>query len=195
MPEQLVFPGFPVPREATDRLFFALFPPPHIAEQVHRLSLRLRDDMGLTGRPLLSSRLHVSLHMLGDHDEGISDRLIEAATDAANIVAMPPFEIALDRVMSFYSRKPSRAFVLRDSGGLAGLSALHQLLGRSMKRAGLGHRVESHFTPHMTLLYDRRLVDVRAVDEIRWTVSDFALVHSLLGQGIHNHLARWTLRG
>ncbi len=195
MSEQLVLPGFSPPRAAAHRLFFATLPPPHVAEQVSGLTRHLRREIRLTGAPLATSCLHVSLHMLGDYEDEIPGRLIEAAADAASAVAACPFEVTFDHVMSFYRKAPRRAFVLRSSGDMTELSSLHRLIGQGMKRAGLGHRVGTHFTPHMTLLYDRRLVDVQTVEEIRWTVSDFALVHSLLGRGIHNRLAHWSLRG
>jgi len=47
----------------------------------------------------------------------------------------------------------------------------------------------------VTLLYDDVLVQERAVEPIRWTVSEFVLVHSLLGQTRHIPLARWSLGG
>jgi 2'-5' RNA ligase len=61
--------------------------------------------------------------------------------------------------------------------------------------AGLGRWVSRHFTPHMTLLYDRQLVKEHAIEMLSWTVSEFVPVHSFVGQGRHVHLARWPLRG
>ena len=55
--------------------------------------------------------------------------------------------------------------------------------------------VASQVTPHVTLLYDDVLVEERAVEPIRWTVREFVLVHSLLGQTRHVPLARWPLGG
>ncbi len=63
MSEQFVLPGFPPHQEADNRLFFATFPPPHVAEQVSRLALQLRREMLLAGPTLLAARLHVSLNM------------------------------------------------------------------------------------------------------------------------------------
>jgi 2'-5' RNA ligase len=39
------------------------------------------------------------------------------------------------------------------------------------------------------------LLEARAVEPIRWTVREFVLVHSLLGQTRHVPLARWSLGG
>jgi 2'-5' RNA ligase len=58
--------------------------------------------------------------------------------------------------------------------------------------AGLGRR-ERAFVPHVTLLYDARNVTVQPVDPLGWTVREFVLVHSLLGQTRYRVLGRWTL--
>ena len=50
------------------------------------------------------------------------------------------------------------------------------------------------FVPHMTLLYDTRMVAERPIEPMRLTVRDFALVHSLVGQSRYIELARWPLR-
>lgn len=49
------------------------------------------------------------------------------------------------------------------------------------------------FNPHMTLRYDCKLVPVHEVDPIRWTVSRFVLVNSLLGEAVHVPLQAWPL--
>ena len=43
------------------------------------------------------------------------------------------------------------------------------------------------------MLYDDRLVAWQAVEPVRWTVREFVLMHSLLGQHRHVPLARWPL--
>jgi 2'-5' RNA ligase len=47
----------------------------------------------------------------------------------------------------------------------------------------------------MTLLYDPRTIDPRAIDPVRWTLTEFVLVDSLRGETKHVQLARWPLRG
>jgi 2'-5' RNA ligase len=63
-----------------------------------------------------------------------------------------------------------------------------------MSAVGITRCISSHFVPHMTLLYDRRMVAEQAVDPVRLAVSDFTLVHSLVGQSRYIELARWPLR-
>jgi 2'-5' RNA ligase len=194
MPEQLVFPDFPMPRPMTDRLFFAVVP---AAVEQARITQRIqlfRAEFGLTGQPLPASCLHISLHGLGDYGVGLPEALVAAAIRAGSNVSMPRFDVSFDRAMSFYRRQGTRAFVLRTRDGTAALSGLHRALGDCMTSEGLGNRVASHFTPHMTLLYDRRLVGEQTIESFGWTVTDFVLVHSLLGRRKHVHLARWPLR-
>lgn len=112
---------------------------------------------------------------------------------AAPAVSLAPFEIGFDRIGSFTSKRKTRPLVLRAGRDSAALTMLHRAVGEALTRAGLGRWVRPHFTPHITLLYDRRLVDEHPIESLGWTVTDFVFVHSLLGQGVHNHLARWPL--
>jgi len=147
----------------------------------------------MRGKLIESPRLHVTLHHLGDYS-GLPQDLVDTAMKAAAAVAQPPFEIAFDRVGSF--RRPRNLpLVLRGGDGLAGVTAFQQVLGVAMTQAGLARWVEMRFTPHMTLLYDDRTVEEQPIEPIRWTVREFALVHSLLGQTRHIPLGRWMLRG
>lgn len=194
MPEQLVFQGFgcdPVP-DPTDGLFLALVPPAATAERVGELIQRLRYSHGLRGKALSPSRLHLTLHYLGAYN-GLPKKLIETVCTAAPAVSVPPFEISFDRALSFPNKRQARPLVLRAGKDIVSLTMLHRVMGEAMTRSGLGRWVTPHFTPHMTLLYDRCLVDEHPIEALGWTVTDFVLVHSLIGRGTHNHLARWPL--
>lgn len=190
---QFFLPGFEPPL-ALDNLFFVILLQRDPAARISQLSEHLRDELGLTGRPIASERLHVSLHGIGEY-ESLPNAVVAAAKEAGALVKMSPFEIAFDRVMSFARKNGKRPFVLRVDSDGAGITALHWALGEAMKKAGLGQRVTSHFTPHMTLLYDDRMVTERPIEKVRLTVHDFVLVHSFVGQSRYVHLARWPLRG
>ena len=49
----------------------------------------------------------------------------------------------------------------------------------------------THFTPHVTLLYGARGVEEHPIEPICWTVSEFVLIRSRKG---HDYLARWSLQ-
>lgn len=194
MPEQMSLTGFdPPPARPTDRLFFAVRPSPEACAQMVALTTRLRAVHGLKGTPIKSERLHSTLHHLGDH-VGVPQTLVDQAHAAAAGLALPAFDVVFDRVASF-ARPRNQPLVLRGGAGLDGIVALQQALGVAMARAGLGRRVEVHFTPHVTLLYDDKRVAEQAIEPIRWKVGELVLVHSLLGQTVHRTLASWPLRG
>ncbi len=75
---------------------------------------------------------------------------------------------------------------------------LHRALGHEMARAGLNRWIDRQFTPHMTLSYDRHIVEERAIETVRWPVEELVLIYSLRGRGPgrneHIQLARWPLR-
>jgi RNA 2',3'-cyclic 3'-phosphodiesterase len=191
MPEQLPLPGLEAAPQPTDRLFFAIVPDAATAARIARLAQRLRGLHGLRGRPLAADRLHVTLHFLGDH-AGLPLQLVADASAAAASVAVPAFDVAFDRAASFL-RPRNAPLVLRGGDGLVALTALQRALGAALQAAGLLHAAAVRFTPHVTLLYDDRQVIDEPVDTIAWTVREFVLIDSLIGQGRHVPLARWSL--
>jgi 2'-5' RNA ligase len=193
MPEvQLPLPGFEPP-DVHDNLFFAIRVAPEAVSRIAHVRDDLRHTHGLRGVAISPQRLHVSL--LGVCEcQGLPDELIEAACQAAASVSIPPFEVVFDRAMSFSNRRTTRPLVLLTGGGEAALAGLRNCLCEAMRTAGFGNRASSHFLPHMTLLYDRRMVAERAIEPVYLTVRDFALVHSLVPQSRHIELARWPLQ-
>ncbi len=191
MSSQLSLSGFE-PARPTDRLFLRFFQALRLPCRSLNSPQRLRSKHALKGKPLATERFHVTLHHLGDY-AGLSQGLVDAAREAGAAVATPPFDVLFDRAGSFVGRPRNRPFVLRGSDGVAALAAFQQSLGTTMKNAGLWRRVESHFTPHVTLLYDDRFVEEQPVEGIGWTVHELVLVHSLLGRTEHVVLDRWPL--
>jgi 2'-5' RNA ligase len=182
----------------TDRLFFALFPSEEAIPQIVKTSQQLRDEHGLTGKSLSNDRLHVTLHHVGDYAGRLPNGLVETAQEVASKIAMLAFDVTFDRAMSFAGSPRNKPFVLRGNerqdGGLAALMGFQKAFYLAMCRAGLqGPRANAKFAPHVTLMYDSQGVPEQAVESIRWTAHDFVLVHSLLGQTKHIHLAHWPL--
>ncbi|WP_300619133.1 2'-5' RNA ligase family protein [Dokdonella sp.] len=190
---QTSLPGFGSPA-IEDRLFFAVYPDAATAERIASLALELRGHHGFRGKPLAPERLHVTLHHLGDY-AGVPNDVVRMAGDAAARITGAPFGIGFDRATSFGARRGRCPFVLLgDSPDIQAMVELQRRLGDAMKASGLARHVEPNFTPHVTLLYDDRVVAEERIEPIRWQVGEFVLVHSLIGHSRHIPLARWTLR-
>lgn len=183
-----LFADAPPPR---DRLFFGVYPDAATAAAIAERARTLRGAHGLRGAPLETDRFHVTLHEIGVY-AGLPAGIVGRALEAGAKVAAAPFEAAFDRVGSFNNRG-NNPLVLQGGEALADLIAFQRGLGRAMAGAGLGRQVARTFTPHVTLLYDPILVADATIAPIRWTVREFVLVHSLIGQTRHIPLARWTL--
>jgi len=192
---QLAFPGLeePARRPPTDRLFFALFPDAPVAQAIDLRAQALRREQGLTGRPIATDRLHVTLHHVDDFD-GLPKAVVDGSLAAASTVAAAPFDVSFDYAMSFRGQPGKLPFVLRGDEGLAALEAFQRRLIAALAKAGVMRR-KSEFTPHITLVYDGVSVPERTIEPIGWTVREFVLVHSLLGQTRHIILGRWPLQG
>jgi 2'-5' RNA ligase len=191
MPEQLSFAEFGA-APPTDSLFLALFPDAAAATRAAELAHHLRTRYGLNGKPLPAGRLHVSLLDLGEY-AGLPKNIVATGCAAAAGVAAPPFDVSFDRAMSFSGKPGSLPLVLRGNG-VVQLTAFQRALGVTMQKAGLG-RAKPQYTPHMTLLYGERRIGEQPVETIEWTVREFVLVHSRLGQTKYLPLGRWALRG
>ncbi|BCW89639.1 RNA 2',3'-cyclic phosphodiesterase [Alphaproteobacteria bacterium SO-S41] len=192
MPKQFSFAGFESASKPTDRLFYAVFPPPDVAAQIAGLAKHLRDERGLKGRPLHNDRFHITINHVDDY-AGLPPDIVAKATAAGDAVKAAPFEVTFDRAASFSGRQANRPFVLRGGQALADLKAFQLVLAHAMKANGLGKLVDKMFVPHVTMLYDGRLVTPQDVPPITWTVTELVLVHSLLGQTKHIALKKWPL--
>jgi 2'-5' RNA ligase len=175
-----------------NRLFLGIYPAADEAAWTERVAHDLSSTHGLRGRPFKTNHFHSSLCHLGDYP-GMPDDVVEAVTSAASEVRMPVFDVVFDRAMSFLRRKRPLPFVLLGDDGVVGLRALHASVSVAMRRGGF--KVRPDFTPHVTLLYDHRPVAEEAVETVKWTVRDFVLVHSLLGETRHIRLASFPLLG
>lgn len=191
VPGQLYLPGFEAPPQPTDRLFFALIPTPDAAAAIVRQRGLLRDEYGVTGKPIGMTRLHVTLIHLGDY-LGLPQGVVKAAMTAAESVKAAPFDVVFDQAKSFHGRPRKRPLVLLGDDGVAALEKFQKTLGKALEKAGFG-KANPHYTPHVTLLYDNRLVPPGTIEPISWTAREFVLVHSLLGQTRHIQLGRWAL--
>ena len=93
--------------------------------------------------------------------------------------------------MSFRGRSGNRPFVLIGEDGLRRLLSFRRMLGAALARRGLRRVANTHFMPHVTLLYDVRSVEEHPIWPIFWTVTEFVRNHSMKG---HDYCARWSLQ-
>lgn len=193
MPERSLLP-WTGPTPPLHNLFFAIHPDAAAAERISRLAREKRREHGLRSEPLAMDRFHVSLLGLGAY-AAPPHEIVEVARTVAAAIAVEPFTVEFDRVLSFRGRMGSRPLVLLASAGVAPLTALRQVLGSAMMNGRRWPRAPSRFKPHITLTYDRRAIDEQAVDAIGWTVREVALVESLIGQSRHVCRGRWALPG
>ncbi len=176
-----------------DRLFFAIFPEAQAAERIEGVSLDLRNQYGLTRKPLAKERYHVSLHHVGDYPE-LPDAVVAAAERAAAGLVFPEFQITFDQVTSFQGQQSNRPVVLTNSRDIPKLMLFQKTLEVTLKLTGLYQSDKSRqFKPHLTLLYDDLEV-TRDIDTIAWTVREFVLVHSLVNQSRYRLLKRFPLQ-
>ncbi len=180
------------PPRPTDRLFFALRPDAQTAELVMQRLAALRKTLGLKGRSLKAEHLHITLHHVGDFPAFPAElvhRLLQAG-QALHAQALP---ICLDAVLSFgRQNRRNNPLVLLAGEPLEPLRAFHRSLGVHLQGAGVTG-LRSKFTPHLTLLYDDALIELQAVEALRWTATEFLLIDSLIGQARHVVLGRWPL--
>lgn len=175
-----------------ERIFFASLPDSATATRIHALAEEQKQRQAFAGTLILPEHLHVTLFHLGDWIK-LPAEVIALAVAAAERVEAQPFEVSFTRVESFRNRTGIFPFAL--TGAAEPWRALRGALGTALKQAGLGgavHEIDD-FKPHVTLLRDEQRAKAVAVTPITWRVSDFVLIHSVLGKTTHIHLGRWPL--
>ena len=124
------------------------------------------------------------------HYDGLPPEVVAKAREAAGRIRAAPFAVMFDEAVTFAG---SLAVVLRCSDDLPALAMLRDQAYRAMRDAGIRPRTVIA-NPHITLMYDLKVVPPQAAGPVRWTVKEFALVHSLVGQTRHVVLGRFRLR-
>jgi 2'-5' RNA ligase len=178
--------------EPLNRYFFAIVPQSPVAMEIDRLARDLRRSHRLRGTVIGPDRYHISLCGVAapgpapaqTHDalRRIGDRILAA-----------PFDVGFDHAVSFGQAARKRPLVLARSDAMPGLERLQARLRQAMTSCGMP--IARQFNPHLTLLYDEKLVAASDVPLLRWTVRDFVLIRSVHGESRHEHLGRWPLRG
>jgi 2'-5' RNA ligase len=190
IPLQDSFAGMEAKSDAGS-LFFCVFPDPAAREAIVAETDALRLEHSLSGPPIKPDRLHVTLHYLGEHLVDRAD-IVDAATTAASRVMHAPFEVTLARASSFSTRNDRQPCVLLCAEERPPIHGLWRELSNRLMAGGFGRYLKREFAPHVTVLYDTRVLAPQAIEPIRWQVRDFALVRSW--QGGHELIGSWPLR-
>lgn len=192
MPQMNLF-GLGTKPEHEHNYFFALSPGPEVRLALSKCAEELRAGQNFNGSWISSERYHLTLHHLGQYPEVRAD-LVSRAIKAAGNVRARPFDIVLDQFMCFDSRTGRYPCVVTTAGELPELNNFWQLLKNNLLAVRLGEKLGSSFKPHATLLYNRQsLGEPRAIEPIKWHVTDFVLIESLVGKSEHIELGRWSL--
>lgn len=194
MPSQLHLPGIAAPAPQTDRLFFALLPDVAAAQEILRCGQEIQRTYGLQSRLIETHRLHLSLHHLGNH-AGIPPSWVNVVRRAAAKVDLPAFDLCLDRALTFTGRfrEPRQLPCVLTASSDLGTPRLHRALGLAMRACGIPVPLGS-FTPHVTMFYNRAVIEERAIEPIHFRVREFVIVHSRIGTGKpYELLGRWSL--
>jgi len=170
------------------RLFFAVLLGDVVGERAHRVAATLADAHRLRGRPLPAHRLHVSLCKVGASSGAPPGEAVGLARRVGERVALPSFKVAFDRVQS-WRRSNGPVVLVGDDDKVIGLKRLGHTLAEAQ-----GMRPNRHVEPHVSLLWTPDELAERAIEPLSWTVREFALIHSIHGQGRHQVLGRWALR-
>ena len=173
---------------ATHKVFLALKPDASAAGQAEERTLQFINEYRLAGTPLRPENLHISLPLIFEGDE-VPNGIAESVSARVQAIRMPPFEIVLDVAMTFRLPK-QQVLVLSTGGSIANIYTLT----RQLIMAGGAKATGGSFNPHMSLLYTDQLVRKQSIEPVRWTVREFVLVHSFVGLGRHDTMARWPLR-
>jgi len=188
-PVQLSF-GQEFDGNPTRRLFLGIRPDADATSGLTRLMAKLRRAGIMPGRPVDPGRLHITLHHLGDFADQIPPSLMPAVIAAMATAKVQPFEVVFDRIGG--TRGP---FLLRPSDESPALKIFRRTLSAALMEAGLRHYINPVFNPHVTLSYDLSDAPEHIIEPVNWTVQQFVLIESLLGQHRHIEQGCWSMRG
>jgi 2'-5' RNA ligase len=158
------------------RLFFALCPPPAVAEQLAGIADSCAKKFG--GKPSRQETIHMTLVFLGE----VPDERLPLLIQRAKMIKATPFVINID-CLGYWSHNH-----LLWAGNSSPSQPLGELVGNlriALSQAGFAFDGEKNtLTSHLTLV--RKIARASApsglvaIDSISWCCSSFALVHSRL---------------
>ena len=126
---------------------------------------------------------------LGVH-AGLPSGLVDLAMQAAAAITMSSFDVMLDRVSSLAGLR--RPLVLCGGEGVRGAAVMQLAIEIAMHELGIGVAGRRH-VPHVMVLDGWRGSVEEAIEPVRWTATEFVLLHSLRSRREPVVLGRWAL--
>lgn len=153
--------------------------------------MRLQQAHQLRGQRIGQDRLHVTLAPVFAPHRSLADTIARAKSVAAGI-QYGRFPVCFEWSESFRLRRSHHPFVLRGDASMGPLLEFRDQMHAQLGRAGF--HLPRSYTPHITLLWADRPVEANPIAPIHWTVRDFVLVLSVVGEARHIHVGRWPLQ-
>lgn len=150
---------------ATERLFFALLPPPAIQAELGRLAAWCERRCG--GRAVAPENIHLTLLFLGE----LTPAQAALARRAGDGLAVAPFEVRLERIE--YWPGP-RLYCAVPAGPLPAAAALAAALQQAVR--DVVAVPARPFSAHVTLLRRPRRLHELPMLPIAWTATEFCLM-------------------
>lgn len=171
----------------TERMFFAIWPDQVVSELLETAGKKLHATC--RGRMTRRETIHITLAFLGDVEVS---RLAELQAMASEVSAT---SFSLDLTKCGWWRHNRIAWVAPEVTP----PALNDLAGDlTGKLKSAGFKVDTRpYVPHITLLRKAQCRDeMPSIDAIRWDVSEFVLVKSVLSDAgsIYEVVGRWPLK-
>jgi 2'-5' RNA ligase len=170
------------------RLFFAA----PIAESVKRIVSKSIAAFPVADPPwgwILPENYHITLKFLGETDEALLERLLEAGREVA--AAAIPFELSFGRFGAFPSISKPRVLLFHAESGMEQLAGIAESLDDELEPLGF-ERERRRFRAHLTLARVKRPIgpDVLGAlegvpplpEEARQEVDRIVLVRSVLSR-------------
>lgn len=167
----------------TQRLFFALWPPPEIAAALHRVAAEITG-----GRAMREETLHITLDFIGS----VPASLLPTIEAAAASVCASAFLLRIDRLDHFRRKNIVWAGCSETPAALAALARDLKTARRTLD----GPEPDPRFVAHLTLLRKAPAAPVLpSMPAIEWTVRDFRLMRSEpCASGVNYvEIRRWPL--
>jgi 2'-5' RNA ligase len=174
-----------IPHQPGQRLFFALWPPAGLSQEIQRLGQRVQ---GHGGRAHQLADLHMTLVFLGP----VKAEQLPCIEQAAAAIRAESFTLTLDQI-DFWPRP--RILLLGGSETPAPLAGLVSNLQAGLRPCGFKPE-RRPFKPHVTLARKARSVAASVLESpLQWPVDEFVLAGSSLGRegGRYQVLKRWGL--